>query len=90
MRVGRGRFFCFRELRWKKRDLFRERRARFGKARRRWTKKAKQRGEKTHQPRERQLPDQQLGRALVLADLAEGDGARAVAPLGCFFLFDVD
>ena len=46
MRVGRGRFFCFRELRWKKRDLFRERRARFGKARRRWTKKAKQRGKK--------------------------------------------
>ena len=51
---------------------------------------SKAKGEKTHQPRERQLPDQQLGRALVLADLAEGDGARAVAPLGCFFLFDVD
>ena len=37
-----------------------------------------------HQPRKRQLPDQQLGRALVLADLAQGDGARAVPPLGCF------
>ena len=29
----------------------------------------------------RQLTDQQVGRLLVVADLAEGDCARAVAPL---------
>ena len=33
----------------------------------------------THQALEGQLADQQLGRLLVLADLAQGDGARPVA-----------
>jgi len=35
-----------------------------------------------HQPRKREFADEQLRAALVLADLAQGDGAGAVAPFG--------